>query len=165
MAQRAESKEPARKRCKSPTHHSKSTNAPGCRNKIRKASQTSPTTCIRTRSEQPNEETHERRAAQAELKIAYDKCGPEAHGKSCSTRLNTFILAMRSTSRESSNLVHAARDLAVRCSNKHSVTLWDREAVFRNLGVVQDLAQEAVSSVSHCGLAATNYDNEFIATS
>ena len=38
--------------------------------------------------------------------------------------------------------VHAARVLAIRCSNKHSVTPWNREAVFRNAGVVQDLLRK-----------------------
>ena len=38
--------------------------------------------------------------------------------------------------------VHAARVLAIRCSNKHLVTPWSREAVFRNLGVVQDLLRK-----------------------
>ena len=115
--------EVCKERCRSRTNHCKTTNAPGCRNKIRKASRTSSTTCIRARSKQLNEETHERRTAQAELKKAYDKCGPGTHGeKTCGTRLNTFMLAMRSTSRESSNHMHSTRDLEVRGSNKNSVT-------------------------------------------
>ena len=47
----------------------------------KKTSQTSSTACIRARSKQPNEETHERRAAQAEIKIAHYQCGPKTHGK------------------------------------------------------------------------------------
>ena len=38
--------------------------------------------------------------------------------------------------------MHAARHLADRCSNKHSVSPWNREAVFRNLCVVQDLLRK-----------------------
>ena len=84
-----------------------------------------------------------RRAAQAEIKIAYDQCGPETHGeKTCGTRLNTFILALRSMSKESPNHTHPARDLTIRCINKHYVTPWNREAVFQNLGVVQDLLRK-----------------------
>ena len=65
------------------------------------------------------------------------------HGEqSCGTRLITFIFARRSTSREFSNQVHAARDLEVRSSNKHSVTPKNRDASFRNLGVVQDLLRK-----------------------
>ena len=47
-----------KERRKPPTQHSKSTIAPGCRNKIRKASQTSSTACVRAPSKQPNEGTH-----------------------------------------------------------------------------------------------------------
>ena len=72
---------------------------------------------------------------------------------------------MRSTSRKSSNLVHAARDLAVRCSNKHSVTPQNREAVFRILGVVEDLLKKWCHQFRTAGLAASNYDFEFITTS
>ena len=87
-----------------------------------------------------------RRAAQAEIKIAYDQCGPRNTWRTFMRHeVITFTLAMRSTSRESSNHTLAARDLAVRWHNKHYVTPWSREAreaVFRNLGVVQDLLRK-----------------------
>ena len=91
----------------------------------------------------PNEETHERRAAQAELKIAPDQCGPETQGeKTCGTRLNTVILAPRSTSKESSNPSACRPRSASRGSNKNSVTPYNRDAIFGNIGVVQDLLKK-----------------------
>ena len=128
--------------------------------------ETSSATCIRALSIFPNEEAHERRAAQAEIQIENDKCGPETHGeKSCGTRLITFILARRSTSRESSNpsACHTTSG-----TSRQQQKLCD--AIEPCSGVPKPricprLAQEVVSSVSHCGLAATNHDNEFITTS
>ena len=159
VAQRTVAKKFARNDA-SNSNHSKSTSAPG----IRKRNQFCHMSVL-GRSNPTKKESRERRAAQTELKIAPNNAVQKHREKPCRTRLNTFTLAMRSTSTEFSNQVHAARDLAVRCSNKHSVTPWNREAVFRNLGVVQDLLRKWSSSVSHCGLASTNYDNEFITTS
>ena len=123
-------------------HHSKSTSAPRCRKKIRKANQTSSTACIRARSKQPTQRTNTR-----------TRC--------CASRDQNCIRSVRSRNTwknlpyegehvhlgnakhvASSNHTHAARDLAVRCSNKHSMTPWNREAVFQNLGVVQDLLRK-----------------------
>ena len=119
MAQRAESKEPARNDASLPRITASQQTLLAVEIKYEKPAKPVLPRVSVARSEQPNEETHERRAAQAELKMAYDKCGPGTHGEhSCGTRLNTFMLAMRSTSRESSNHTHAARDLEVRGSNK-----------------------------------------------
>ena len=104
------------------SNHSKSTDAPG----VRKRNQFCHAVLCKPRSK-----LHTINAVQKHMAK-----------KTCRTRLNTFISPMRSTSRESSNQVHAARDLAIRCSNKHSVTPWNREAVFQNLGVVQDLLRK-----------------------
>ena len=128
--------------------------------------ETSSATCIRALSIFTNEEAHERRAAQAEIQIENDKCGPETHGEnSCGTRLITFILARRSTSRESPNpsACHTTSG-----SSRQQQKLCDARKPCSGVPKRRRcprLAQEVVSSVSHCDLAATNYDNEFITTS
>ena len=121
MAQRTVAKKSARNDA-SDSNHSKSTGAPS----VRKRNQFCHAVLLKPSSKlQP-------------INAVQETYG----GKTCGTSLNTFISAMRSTSRESSNHTHAARDLAVRGSNKNSVTPQNREAVFRNLGVVQDLLRK-----------------------
>ena len=124
VTQRTVAKKSARNDA-SNSNHKKSTDAPG----VRKRNQFCHAVLRKQRSK-----LHTINAVQ------------ETHGEhSCGTRLITFTLAMRSTSRESSNHTLAARDLAVRWHNKHYVTPWSREAreaVFRNLGVVQDLLRK-----------------------
>ena len=135
MAQRTVAKKSARNDA-SNSNHSKSTSAPGVRKRNQYGRMFVPCRFNQTKK-------HTNAVLRKRSSTLHPINAVQKHmEKTCRTRLNTFILALRSTLRKSSSHTHAARDLAFRCSNKHSVTPWSREAVFRNLGVVQDLPRK-----------------------
>ena len=57
------------------------TSSVGVRKQTRTAKQTNSATRVRALSIQSNKESQERSAAQGEIKIENDKCGPETDGK------------------------------------------------------------------------------------
>ena len=135
MAQRTVAKKSARNDA-SHSNHSKSTSAPGF------ASETSSATCPCSVEATQRRSTRTPCCASRDQNCIRQIRSRNTWRKNLRHEAEHIHLAVRSTSREFSNQMHAARDLEVRSSNKHSVTPWNREAVFRNLGVVQDLLRK-----------------------